>query len=204
VLVRLDERNSIGRLLNELGLVGVGAEIGALRGDFSEEILRVWTGKKLLLVDAWRHLSDYLDSWNFSDEEMEEHYRFAKKRLAPFGDRVSIIRELSDRAAITIQDESLDFIYIDANHSYAAVRKDLESWYPKLRPGGLMSGHDYFDAQADADLEPILASSFVAASKNELTSYGVKSAVDEFAERLGVKLFVTPETFPTWLFLKPK
>ena len=50
------------------------------------------------------------------------------------------------QAVDLFQNESLDFIYIDARHDYKAVWDDLEAWFPKLRKGGLFSGHDYVDA----------------------------------------------------------
>ena len=80
----------------------------------------------------------------------------------------------------------------------------MSCWYPKLKAGGVMSGHDYFDAIADAKFEPVHLDPQLLINKSELTSYGVKSAVDEFVTRLNCKLFVTQEEFPTWYFLKPK
>lgn len=198
----LHMRRDLGHLLNARGLIKIGAEIGVFKGEFAEQILRTWRGEKLLLIDPWRHLPDYLDSWNLSDEEMEENFEQTRRRLVEFGNRVDFMRMLSREAAPIVDDGSLDFIYIDANHSYAAVRRDLDVWYPKLRLGGLMSGHDYFDARADKDLEPIFGNSSASLSKGELTSYGVKSAVDEFVKKHNLELQLTSEQFPTWFFSK--
>ena len=63
-------------------------------------------------------------------------------------------------------DESLDFIYIDGDHSYKAVKADFEAWWPKIRPGGYVFGDDY-------------------GSKG---SSGVKPAIDQFARKVGVKV----------------
>ncbi len=196
-------RDQLGQLLQSLNLMGTGAEIGVFKGDFSEAILKHWQGERLLLVDAWRHLPDYLDSWNLSDELTEQNYQFVLRRISPFSERVRIMRMLSLEAAALIPDQSLDFVYVDANHGYRAVVSDLNAWYPKVRPGGLVSGHDYYDAKADADLEPIRNGLGPVPTKDELTSYGVKSAVDEFTARLNIEVLTTDEFEPTWFFRKP-
>ncbi len=78
-------------------------------------------------------------------------------------------------------------MYIDANHSYHAVRDDLTLWYPKLRPGGLFAGHDYLDG-----------------SRPPWGEFGVRSAVDEFAAGLGVRVLATAEVeWQSWYFHKP-
>src|SRR5690242_16330994 len=142
-------RSEIGIYLNSFGLVGIGVEVGVFRGDFSQQILQAWTGKSLILVDPWCHLVDYLDSWNLSDEEMDENFTVTIVKLAPYRERVKILRMRSEEAVRAIDDESCDFVYLDANHSYDATKRDLKLWFPKLQTGGLMSGHDYFDAIAD-------------------------------------------------------
>jgi Methyltransferase domain len=168
-------RADFGHILNELKLVGVGVEVGVFRGEFTEMLLRNWMGSLLILVDPWRHLPNYFDSWNLTNSEMEENYRFTIARLSPYLDRIHILRKMSQEAVLDVADGSCDFIYIDANHSYEAVSADLRAWYPKLRSGGMMAGHDYFDALADADLEPIMTSN-ARIPKGALRSYGVKTA----------------------------
>ena len=196
-------RGKLGQFLNDLGLVGTAVEVGVFRGHFAGELLAHWRGQQLILVDPWRHLEDYLDSWNLSDAEMERNYRITLETLSRFQERIRILRMRSEEAAPLIPDDSCDFIYIDANHAYEAVKRDLQLWFPKLRVGGVMSGHDYFDAIADAQLEPIRDDN-KSLSKQVLTSYGVKTAVDEFAASLGARLFVTSEHEPTWYFIKQR
>ena len=62
----------------------------------------------------------------------------------PRGIRAYICPVSSVEAAKAVEDKTVDFIYIDGDHSYEAVKADLEAWLPKMRPGGFLSGHDYF------------------------------------------------------------
>ncbi|HEX8527586.1 class I SAM-dependent methyltransferase [Allosphingosinicella sp.] len=184
-----------------MGLTIRGAELGVYRGEFAETILSRWPGR-LLLVDPWRYLPDYLDSWNADDCAAEKNLAETCTRLASFTDRIDILRRKSADAANLVADQSLDFVYIDANHSYESTSMDLKLWYPKVRAGGLVSGHDYFDALADDDLEPDLRSWNKVFAPDVLTSYGVKSAVDQFARDHGYHVSQTDEDFPTWYFVK--
>lgn len=188
--------------MNGSGLIDTAVEVGVFRGEFAVELLEHWTGRRLILVDTWRHRPDYLDSWNLSNAEMEENLALTLTGTARFGDRVTILRESSVSAAATFADGVLDFIYIDANHSFNSVCQDLAAWYPKVKVGGLISGHDYFDALADDELEPIRGAE-AAIPPELLTSYGVKSAVDRFCALLGVTPKIIAEQEPTWYFFKP-
>ena len=56
---------------------------------------------------------------------------------------VSFIRESSKNAVLHFEDESLDFVFIDAIHLYEHVKEDIALWYPKIKPGGILAGDDY-------------------------------------------------------------
>jgi hypothetical protein len=193
-------RSNIGNYLNSLRLLGQGVEIGVHTGIFSEQIMRHWKGRKLWLIDPWRHLDEYLDNCNTSDQRMEHRLELARQRLHKWQPRIGWIRATSELAANLFKQDSCDFVYIDANHSYQHVRQDLELWYSKLRVGGLFSGHDYFDALTDEKLNPVFSAERVPREK--LVSYGVKSAVDEFAKEIGVSVLYTSDKYPTWYFIK--
>eukprot|EP00741_Cyanophora_paradoxa_P009457 tig00000144_g9161.t1 len=156
--------------LNHLELRGVGVEIGVQEAIHAEHILRQWAGRRLVLVDPWAHQDKrvYTDGANRIQEEQERIYETARQRVAPFADRVSIMRRYSVDAANEFENSSLDFIYIDARHDYEGAREDLQAWYPKLREGGLFAGHDYIDR--DLPGRP---------------PFFVKRAVDEFAQQVG-------------------
>jgi Methyltransferase domain len=152
--------------LNEWGLTGIGVEVGVCEGKFSEHILTFWPGR-LFLVDPWLELEDYKEQYDH-----EENYRETLKRVAPWKDRVTIVRKTSQQAAEEFLDGRLDFVYLDANHSYSCVLDDLYAWWPKLKVGGLFAGDDY----------GVAAEQLVDFGRGRVL-FGVKRAVDEFAER---------------------
>lgn len=59
------------------------------------------------------------------------------------GNYIEPLRMTSEQAAKCFEDESLDFVFLDADHGYPSVKKDIECWYPKVKIGGVISGHDY-------------------------------------------------------------
>jgi len=184
-LLRL--REELPLLLNVLNLRGEGVEIGVQRATFSTVLLEAWGGARLHCVDPWRSFEDpaYVDKANADAAKQEAIFQTARGRLAAFGERAEIHRATSAEAAPSFADGSLDFVYIDAQHHYEAVCEDLALWFPKLRPGGLFAGHDYLDGLVDGDL------------------FGVKRAVDEFAEGQGLRVSVTLERdYPSWFCRK--
>src|SRR3990167_2175007 len=135
----MKSRNEIGALLNSLKLCGDGVEVGVFGGYFSEVLLSTWKGRKLWLIDAWANLPDYDDSLFMSNQPVKRSTEYTpqdwdrvmaecQKKIARFADRAEIIRERSPEAAGHFADASLDFIYIDANHSYNGVLADLRAW----------------------------------------------------------------------------
>lgn len=72
--------------------------------------------------------------------EIEETYTY---NITPIGNKVKTIVSLSYDASKYFDDKSVDVIFIDAGHSYEAVKKDIESWLPKMKSNGIMAGHDY-------------------------------------------------------------
>ena len=184
-------------------LRALGPRSASIAGEFAEQILASWDGEILILVDPWRHLTDYLDSWNSTDSVAAAQLKETRRRLSRFAERVVYKRMLSEAAAALQPDASLDFIYIDANHAFARCLADLKSWYPKVRRGGIVAGHDYYNALALPDLEPDLSQPWAGSDPCELTSYGVKAAVDLFIAPLRVRVDVTHEDLPTWWFRKP-
>lgn len=139
-----------------------GVEIGVAFGGHSESLLRTTSTDKLYGVDPYLHIDDYEDPMNLPQEEFDQLYDYTLKRLSRFGERYQHIRKCSIEAVNNIPEE-IDFIYIDADHSYKGVWEDLCIWYPQVRIGGVIGGHDY----------------------GHLDFPGVKQAIDEFFGRFG-------------------
>jgi hypothetical protein len=80
---------------------------------------------------------------NLGQNKLDELFLFVEKRLSFFGERFELIREFSHIGCRRFEEESLDFVYIDGNHFEDYIKKDLDSWWKKVKKGGMLSGHDY-------------------------------------------------------------
>lgn len=116
-----------------------GAEVGVERGHFSRTICKANPGVTLICVDPWEAYPGYRD--HVAQDRLDRFHEETRERLRPFG--CIIRRAFSLEAACEIPNGSLDFVYLDANHSRAHVEADIEAWAPKVRVGGIVSGHDY-------------------------------------------------------------
>ena len=74
------------------------------------------------------------------------------RRVTPFADRVKVYKMTSAQAAPRIEDGSLDFCFFDGDHSKPGLMTDLTVWKPKIKPGGLISGHDYLNENTFGDV----------------------------------------------------
>lgn len=123
-----------------------GAEIGVWRGEFSAHCCREAPWMHMRCVDPWAPYPGWKDGKHKDQPDealrlMEEAYADAVRNLT--GLNATLIRAFSTDAAATIPDGALDFVYLDGNHGYAAVIEDLTAWVPKVRAGGLITGHDF-------------------------------------------------------------
>jgi len=121
----------------------VGAEIGVYAAANSLNILQNLDIKRLYLIDPYKTYGGLAKvGGTESDEDFRKVKEYAHKVLSQFEDKIVWIEDFSSTAVDKI-DEELDFVYIDANHEYEYVKKDLISFYPKVKDGGLIAGHDY-------------------------------------------------------------
>lgn len=134
-------RNSFPTLLHERSLIGFAVEVGTHRGEFAEALLSTWQGERLYCVDPY--LSGYNDKDPVSHSNRDDDYLEAMRVLQPFHRRVSMVRMTSLEAARDFGKGSLDFVYIDGNHDFEYVNDDIYAWWPKLRFGGVLAGHDF-------------------------------------------------------------
>ena len=182
------------RLLRLLPQNGAVAEIGVYRGRFSKKILTRTHPKLLALVDHWslgEPGGDFIPhSPSHSQRNIERIYRRLRRRMAwrfPHK-RIEFVRADSAEAAGRFEDGFFDWVYIDGDHSYEGVARDLAAWAGKVKDDGLILGHDFTDHDGDGDGHP---------------PYGVIRAVREFCEAGGGRLFLlTADPFPTFVILK--
>lgn len=150
----------------------IGAEIGVHLGGFSRQIVDALDPKELHLIDPWEHLtgSDYKNAWyggraKDGQKEMDARHEQVRTNFAAelATGQVKIHRGYSTDVLDGFEDGYFDWIYIDGNHLYEFVKRDLELALLKTRSGGLITGDDY--------------------SEGGWWAGGVKKAVDEFADR---------------------
>ena len=131
---------------NEHPDLKVGAEVGVAGGQHIKALMENTNIEKIYGVDPY-----ITDSWDmhsfFSvDEEyggFDGLYGEVKELLAQFGDRVELVRKKSTEAAPDFEDESLDFVFIDAIHDYENCYNDIAHWHHRVRKGGYVMGHDW-------------------------------------------------------------
>lgn len=139
-------RRDFWQLLEDLP--GNAAELGIAEGRYSKEILE-WPIKipKLYLVDRWSCDPDQKGDGGAPQEWHDSNFEKVDAMLQGFPGRYQVLRGDSDRMASFVPNKSLRFVYIDCDHSYDAVMRDIQAWYPKLVPSGLMAFHDYANFQ---------------------------------------------------------
>jgi hypothetical protein len=169
----LSGRWELPRLLNRRRLTGLAFEIGVRDGGFSELILRTWRGRLLISVDPWTG-EDGL-------------HALTARRLAPFGERSRIWRTTSVEASREVLPASADFVYIDALHDHDSALEDVGHWFDRVRPGGIIAGHDYVDGEFPEG------------------SFGVRSAVDGYFGARGIQVRATALDPPwrSWFVIVP-
>jgi len=139
----------------------VGLEIGTDKGINARNILDVLDIKTLYLVDAYipvKYESGFYVNWS-------PHYKIAIQTLKNYTNQIKFIIKKSEEAVGNIPN-NLDFVYIDGNHDYDFVKNDLELYYPKVKKGGIIGGHDF-----------------------STSTLGVCKAVLEFARKENLKLY---------------
>jgi predicted O-methyltransferase YrrM len=120
----------------------VGVEIGVGGGTGSYPMLARLPNLKLYCIDPWKHVDLSPYEAGLPQDIQDIGYAQAVSRLSQFGDRAVILRKRSDEAVDDIPND-LDFVHIDGHHEYDQVMRDIQNYLPKIRKGGLISGHDY-------------------------------------------------------------
>lgn len=117
----------------------VGAEIGVERALYSKILCETIQGLTLYGVDPWMAYRGYRE--HVSQSKLNNFYEEVIKRMKPYDFR--IFRAFSEEAYKYFDNNSLDFVYIDGNHNFLNATQDIAFWSPKVKVGGIVSGHDY-------------------------------------------------------------
>ena len=168
----MDNRQEIIDTINKLELTGTGIEIGVRVGKFSHKILAETKLSRLISLDVWNEKKNLNRTYTL----LEEY----KKRSV-------LIKGNSLTSYDMFPDEFFDFIHIDSDHRYFHVKQELELYWPKLKKGGIYSGHDYMDGWWRGD---------------EWRDFGVIEAVDEFVAQHQQKLHICGDSWKSWWFVK--
>src|SRR5690606_2846660 len=123
--------------------------IGVWRGKLSRQLLRARDDVTMTLVDPWQRGKPGSAWWRSGSrmprkpqDEYDAARAMVEKIAKQHPGRARIIGLPSLEAAKLVADESCDLVFIDADHSYSAVKADIAAWLPKVRPGGWIGGHD--------------------------------------------------------------
>jgi hypothetical protein len=172
IIMEIKSRNGIVHFLNTLiktgKITGTAVEIGVANGTYALYNLNHWKGEKYVMVDPWRRYQDWTDLGSYTDDILEAAYLSVTKETMNNSCAV-IHRTFSVSAAALYPDNYFDWVFIDGNHDYEYVKKDILSWWPKYKSGGCFGGHDYIGWD------------------------GVKRAVDELVRDYNLNLHILEE-----------
>ena len=172
------------RLIDDHGLK-VGVEVGVLDGAFSRGLLQSRI-EKLYSVDTWQYRKGQWDEIN---------YATAAVTLKAFGSRSEMVKAESGEAAKRFGEGELDFVYMDAHHSKRAVERDVKLWFPKLRTGGVIAGHDWVREEDDDRLAK-------EHRRWKRKRSGVRQAISGHCEGRDVVVTITGEPLASFWFKK--
>jgi hypothetical protein len=177
------------RLINAMNLK-VGAEIGVDGGDFSWHLLNNTCISKLYCVDCWMDNfgSDFRPG--AYDPIGENRKKKAINKLIEFDGRFQIVHDDSFNASQVVPNNSLDFCYIDGDHSLEGIYVDLYTWIHKVKKGGIISGHDFKDGR----------NSGMKNYWGEQLDFKVETVVRFFCDKYGYKLNVVGNRVKSWWF----
>jgi hypothetical protein len=185
-------RDDLPQFFIEMGYK-VGAEVGVYKGEFSEKLSKA--GLHLYAIDPWRVYKDF--NHPKGQARLDFQYEHTKRTLAPYP-KATIIRKTSMDAVNDFADESLDFVYIDANHEFRYIAEDIFEWSKKVKKGGVVSGHDYFFLKTGTGAQIWHVAHVVRAY---IASYGIENwyLLGSKDTKEGEKR----DKWRSWMFVKP-
>ena len=122
---------------------GTMVELGAWLGKSSSYLVDKSVNRNVIIIDSWKGSPNELTTTHKFATEVDIYEVFKQN----MGERTyKSIRGLSSEAVSQFEDESLDVVFIDLTHTYESVKENINLWLPKVKSGGILSGHDYEDS----------------------------------------------------------
>ena len=179
----ITNRDELPALIAKRNPSAVIVELGVYRGDYLAKFAEVLPNGHCYGVDSWLdHLQGRERTTPTSKSADAE--RIAFNRFASVTN-VRLVKSATVKAAARFADESLDCVYVDADHTLVGCNADLTAWYPKVKRGGIIAGHDYMKHE------------------NNRVKFGVIEAVNGFFKPLGLGVHITEDYPPSWVVEKP-
>lgn len=136
-------KNMVERFDSGSKFVEVGSWKGRSASFMAVEIHNSGKQIKFDCVDTWKGSDNEDYHQNDPDVKNDMLYETFLKNVNPVRHVINPVRKTSVEASALYEDNSLDFVFIDACHTYECVKEDIEHWYPKVKPNGIMAGHDF-------------------------------------------------------------
>ncbi|MCB1076642.1 MAG: class I SAM-dependent methyltransferase [Verrucomicrobiae bacterium] len=144
--------------LRETGVASV-AEVGVWKGQFAEQLLKECPAiERYVMIDPWRHLENWEKPYNVTDVAFESVFDEAMGRTEFAAGKREVLRQTTREAAGELAEGSLDFVYVDGDHTLRGITIDLVSMFSKVKPGGFLGGDDFTRSvwQHDERYEPTM------------------------------------------------
>ena len=166
------------KLIDEFNLSSV-AELGVYRGDFAQKILeKCQCVEKYTMIDPWRNLVAWNKPANKDNETFEKYYLETIEKTDFAKEKRIVLRGKTTEVIDQIQDNTLDFVYIDGDHTLKGISIDLINMWPKVKAGGFIMGYDFSPTiwQHSQEFEPTMVFPFAV----------------YFAEAVNTKIYALP------------
>ncbi len=197
------KRNDIIPMLEKLKWK-TAIEVGVQKGLFAKKMLDNWPScREYKLVDLWGQEAGYQEPGDHPKEFHVQALGQTRRRVKPYSDKVEFFIMRSTDASKHLEDNHFDFVYLDARHDYCAVAEDIAHYWPKVRPGGILAGHDFIDAQYALDRLGEKENWGVCEDGTKQPR-AVRGAVEDFMKSENIDfVLVSQEDFPSWFIQKP-
>lgn len=160
-------------------MVEVGVDEGAFAVHILEELVR-----RNVQVERYYAIDPWTGPFAYAGDRSRDAFLTATRALTKFWPAPRVLQERGDLACRLVEDETADFVFVDAVHDYSHVTTHLELWWPKLRPGGVIAGHDYPPEKPGMQVGPV-------------------GAAQAFAARMGLSLYLLGLPSTSFVMFKP-